>query len=173
MEDCYMKKVRLALGAMGVAPALGLIMPGAAVAATRAPAGTADPASHVRSKVVRLDTDTGCRGTEMARKSYSELTLWAYHTPSTGCVGGVSEVLSQPQTHLYLRTRVYTINGGGTKTKVYSNYTSGTINQGHTSFYQGIHHVYGGVKQQVCGALVVTTKLSSVQYPPICVSFAT
>jgi hypothetical protein len=172
-----MKKVSLALGAVGVAPALGLIMPSTAAVASHTPAGTAQTVPHARSKVVRLDNVTNCIGKDSVKKSspLGSFTVWFYHTTSTGCIGGVSGLYTSGRTGLSMRTRAYTISTDGAKTRVVNKYHNGHITGHGVSFYQGIHTVYGGVKQQVC-AVVVSTGPNHAIYggvAPVCVSFQT
>jgi len=169
-----MKKVRLAIGAVGAAPALGLMVPGAAVAATHAPAKTAKTVSLKHSKMA---PDTGCTGTERARKHASSLYISVWHTPSTGCIGGVSALFSNHgSTGLHLRTRVYTISQLGTKTKVFSNYIGGTIHKGggntNITYYQGIHKEYGEYQHQVCEAITTGSHNSLPITGAVCVTFA-
>jgi hypothetical protein len=168
-----MKKVSLALSAVGVTPALILMMPGAA-AAVHAPAGAVITAAQAPGKTVRLPAAASCVGRQTTKKSSQShsFTMWVYHTSSNGCIGGVSGFLTDDQTGLSMRTRAYAINAHGTKTRIYSHYHNGNAVSGKgTTFYQGIHTTYGGVKQQVCAALVLTGNHAAVQDGPVCVSF--
>lgn len=151
-----MKKVNLALGAAGIAPALGLMMPAAAVAATHAPASTAKAVTQARGKVARVhDAAAGCIGRDTTRKTSHSSTIWVYHTPSNGCLGGVSG-RTNGGAGLSMRTRAYTMSiNGGDKTMVYHAYHDGrTVGNGDVSFYQPIHKVFGGYSQEVCMAIV-------------------
>lgn len=172
-----MKKVSLAVGAVGVAPVLGLMVPAAAAAAVHEQAGTAMTASQLRGKTVRLHdaVAASCTGRDSTKKlsRYHSLTVWVYHTPSNGCIGGVSGYLTAVQGGLSMRTRAYKISTHGVKTQVYSHYHNGNEESGRgTFFYQGIHATFGGVTQQVCAALVSTGNHAVVNYGPVCVSFS-
>jgi hypothetical protein len=166
-----MKKVRLALGAAGIAPALGVAAP--AAAAAHAPEGPVANTAPAQGKTVRVDPATGCVG-KVATKAHSfSFSIWAYHTQASGCVGGVSGFLGSPVPGLSMRTRIYTISAGGAKTRVFSQYRGGDIKDGQGTFFrQDVHTILGGVKQQVCAALVqAKPHRSNVEYGPVCVSF--
>ena len=160
-----MKKVRLALGAMGAAPALGLMLPATTVAAhtPKAP-----------GKTVALDNNTmqrrACTGNQTAHVQSTFFEISVFHRPSTGCIGGVSGFLIFQQSHLDMRTRVYRV--GTTKTRVFQGFVGGVINPPPgTKFRQEIHRVFGGPRQQVCGALVASSNHGDVLYGPVCTSF--
>jgi len=160
-----MKRVRLALGAAGVAPALGLMVPATAAAVAHTPAGTAKTVSLAHSM---MQMKAACRG-NTATGDIGELwDIMVFHRPSTGCIGGMSGAYVDELSGLEMRTRAYVISGG-TATRVFSNYITGHIGPG-TTFYQGIHTVYGGPTQQVCGALVSEAH-HAVLSGPLCVEF--
>jgi hypothetical protein len=166
-----MKKVRLVLGAAGIAPALGVAAP--AAAAPYAQEGPAANASPAQAKTVRADLAAGCIG-KVATKAHSlSFSIWAYHTQASGCVGGVSGFLARPVPGLSMRTRIYTINSHGVKIKVFSRYHSGHVEDGHgTSFRQDVHATFGGIDQQVCAAITqAKPHRSNVEYGPVCVTF--
>lgn len=170
-----MKKVRLALGVAGIAPALGVAAP--AVAAPYTPEGPAANASPAQAKTVRVDPAVGCIGkvaTKAHSFNFSIFSIWAYHTQASGCVGGVSGFITSPLPGLSMRTRIYTINSHGVKIRVFSQYNGGGhITDGHgTSFRQDVHATFGGIDQQVCAAITqAKPHRSKVEYGPVCVTF--
>ena len=166
-----MKKVRLALGVAGIAPALGVAAP--AVAAPYVQEGPAANASPAQAKTVRADLAAGYIG-KVATKAHSfNFSIWAYHTQASGCVGGVSGFITSPVPGLSMRTRIYTINSHGVKIRVFSRYRSGHVEDGHgTSFRQDVHSTFGGIDQQVCAAITqAKPHRSNVEYGPVCVTF--
>lgn len=166
-----MKRVRYVLGAVGAAPALGLMMPNAAATVDHAPKGSTKTVSLAHSKMEL----SGCTGTDRSTGAGGppghSLVESAFHTPSTGCIGGARGTILPKSTGLDMRTRVYSIVGT-TKTKVYSNFVGGTIKSKSTTWWQGIHRIFGGSKQQVCGAIVSASHHSAPpRFGPACVTF--
>lgn len=166
-----MKKVRYAIGAAGIAPTLGLMMPGAAVMAHV----TAKPAKFVsldHSKTVR--PADACTGHDAIRRHASGLYIAVFHTPSTACIGGVSASLKNTtRTGLELRTRAYSISSlNHVKTRYVNSYIGGAINHLDDSidYYQGIHQIRRR-PEQVCAAIVYASHEASLYAGPICVSF--
>lgn len=162
-----MKKVRIALGAAGIIPAAGaLALAPAANAATHAPAKAAG------AKSVRLPR----KGHAVVPNTTCE-TAWGFQHrgadglrintvgSGTDCIHYVQGQISHRQTHLSMRTRIYSHVGGH---QVYQHYNGGTISplQGQTYFtvYPNVHG------SQVCIALVSTKHHSKVEYNPVCSS---
>jgi hypothetical protein len=169
-----MKKVRYALGAIGVTPVLGLVLPGTAVAASHAPKKAATTVSLEHGKIVRPDaTCTGHTAADGASRNF-HFEVW--HTGSTGCVGGVNASLTNTAASgLVLRTRAYSINSLGIKTNWLSDYTGGTMfctdgTSCSIAYYQGIHQIRAN-REQVCEAIVYADDLTRVLRGPKCVSF--
>jgi hypothetical protein len=170
------KKVRLAAaGAVGMVPAVGLMMmPSAAGAA----AFSQKPAKTVSLQYSKVP-DAGCAGHDAIHAHTQNFYISVWHTPSTHCVGGVSASMRHfCNTGFVLRTRAYSASQYGTKTE-YINTTvgghmrsCGVLNStvGSTSFYQGIHQVRP-TKEQVCEAIVFASNHNKVYRGPVCVSF--
>jgi hypothetical protein len=170
-----MKKVRYVLGAVGIAPALGLMLPGTAVAASHTPKKTVKTVSLEHSSAV--SPDTGCGGHTAAKGKSGNFNFSVWHTASTKCVGGVNAWLANDAASgLVLRTRAYSISSLGTKTKWLSKYTGGSLacrNDGEDCsiiYYQGIHQVRAN-PEQVCEAIVYADDHTRVLRGPECVSF--
>lgn len=164
-----MKKVRYALGAVGIAPALGLVLPGTAVAASHTPKKTVKTVSLEHSGTVR--PDVSCVGHTAAKANSRNFHITVWHTGSTGCVGGVNASLANSyMTGLVLRTRAYSINGGK-KTKWLSRYIGGIIYDNDSiSYYQGIHQIRPP-SEQVCAAIVYSSNHARIYRGPKCVSW--
>lgn len=160
-----MKKVRYAIGALGAAPTMALMMP-TANAATVAPAahtektGKSVSLNHstlgktAQSNVIcgfsKRATAVSTRGEFNGRVQYQ----------GSGCVASVFGVLNHHQTGLSMRTRLYSING----TRVYQNYVKGEeLSDGTTHWSTSPnHHAH-----QACEALVLNGT-NTVEYGPIC-----
>lgn len=80
-----MKKVRLALGVAGIAPALGVAVP--AAAATHAPEGPAANASPAQVKTVRVDPAVGCTGKAAAQAHSFNFSIWVTTRRRAGAWG--------------------------------------------------------------------------------------
>jgi hypothetical protein len=164
-----MKKVRYAAGAVGFAPILGLLAPGAAAAEGTAHAVTVPSG---QGKAVRVTPATPCTGHDASRTHTGNFYIAVWHTPSTHCVGGVDASLKGSQrSGLRLRTRAYSFSGA-TKTRWFSNSVGGNINvlPPTISFYQGIHQIRPH-REQVCEAIVYASPRANVFEGPLCVSF--
>jgi hypothetical protein len=162
-EVTIVKKVRFAIGAAGLAPAIGLLMPAANAAATTAhtPKKAVKKVSvqHINGRV-RPDA---C-GTEHHVSVQGRLReLVDYSTGGGGCINSVHGILSLDRTGLEMRTRVYTVAGGS---RVFQNYVHGNAFFTGTSFNTAVNK-HGS---QVCIALVQSTHHSKVNFGPVCVS---
>lgn len=170
-----MKKVRLMLGAAGITPALGLMLPNAPMLASGHPHEVPARGASGAGKTVRMAGDSGCIGKDTIRKSsvHGFYTVWIYHTPSTACIGGVAGRLSSDPKSVSLRTRTYSTSAHGKKTQVGgTRYVKGSPNNGALSFYQAIHTIYyGGVTHEACAAVVEKNHKSKVVDAPLCASF--
>jgi hypothetical protein len=165
-----MKKVRYAVGAVGVAPALVFLLPSAASAATPTPKKPVKTVSLEHSKTVR--PADGCTGHDAIRSHAGDLHIAVFHTSLTACVGGVSASLKNTtRTGLLLRTRAYSFSGG-VKTQYINSYAGGAINHLDDSidYYQGIHQIRPR-HEQVCDAIVYASNKNRLYAGPICVSF--
>jgi hypothetical protein len=167
-----MKKVRYAIGAAGIAPALGLMLPSAAGAATQVPAqpATAPAVPPGHGKMVRAAA--ACTGRSVIHDHTGNFYISVWHTSSTACVGGVNASLrNNSQIGLVLRTRAYSYNGTE-KTRWLSSLTGGAILNipKKIIFYQGIHQVRPR-PEQICEAIVHASEHAKVYAGPLCVSF--
>ena len=166
-----MKKVRYAFGAIGAAPALGLIM-------TQGPATTAHtaeakhPATAKAAKTVSLpgsgiNVVTGCKGVSQTTRTaqYESLTFW--HTPflQSECIGTVRGMYDHP----YPRS-----SPSGYRVRIYHN----GVRQFSSTHYLGrssppFLYISVGVHRwfkdpvQVCGAWVLSGRNFLT---PICTS---
>jgi hypothetical protein len=165
-----MKKVRYALGAVGVAPALGLAIP-------HADAGTTHHSTAARTltKTVSLRHSglDGCTGSTEATKtgSFLKLTFWHTFHPAfgTSCIGTVETKVSgtaidQP---VYDRVRIYSDNGG--KHLQYHHYSGASKALNGKTFTDGVHQSFF-VPIQVCTAIVSNPNKSLVFLGPVCKS---
>jgi hypothetical protein len=160
------KKVWYALGAAGLAPAVGLAIPATtAAAAVHPPKAKAKAVSlqHVVGHETKPDLTCGS-----AFASYvhdGDLRLGVFWS-SFACIHGVQGILNHRQVKLDMRTRIYSYPGGP---RVYSNYVGGYIppTQSYTGFSKD-PNVYG---EQVCIALVESSHHSHVDYGPTCWSY--
>lgn len=149
---------------VGAGPVVGLVTPTAAAAATH---------NQTATKTVSLNHSNitpavGCIGHSVAKNSTSAVYISAWHTASTGCVGGVSGGTFSPVPNTSMRTRIYTIKGS-TKTRVFESFAHST--PGSSFYRQEVHETFGGTTQQVCVAIVRTAHRSQPIYAPVCVSF--
>ena len=167
------KRVRYAVGAAGIVPAMGLVLPGAAMAATQAPVQAAPAramASSGNVKVVRAAA--ACAGRYAIHDHAGNFYIEVWHTPSTACVGGVNASLrNTSRSGLVLRTRAYSYSGTR-KARWLSSYAGGTIapRAKEITYYQGIHQVRVH-PEQVCAAIVYASDHNKTYAGPLCVSF--
>lgn len=163
-----MKKVRYALGVVGLAPAAGLLMPatGAAapVAHTPKTAGKAVSLQHVHG-TARPGLTCGATHTSSTHSRNGhlrEIILYSLFGGSP-CISSVAGLLNKNQRSLEMRTRVYEYPGGP---RVFQGYVHGSAFLTTTSFQQPVNKL----GQQACIALVSSHHLSRVLYGPICLS---
>jgi hypothetical protein len=154
-----MKKVRLAIGAagaLGVAPAFGLLAPGAATLAAHAP--------KEATKSVALDHATA--GPQVNPFCASITTsahdgiFYAGAEYAPGCVGEQRAVLKKEQTGLADRIRDY-VDGFRDR----SVYIAGVIGSGITA-WSSQNSVAASL---ACQALVANGDHADVEYGPVCV----
>jgi hypothetical protein len=159
-----MKKVRYALGAVGLAPAIGLLMPAASTAAAQVHAPkAAKKVSLVHSQdnaVPAITCGSGRQASFISGNGHLR-ELLNYSLRSGGCVHSVFGLLNRDQTGLEMRTRVYRSRGGP---RVFQHYVHGDAFFTGTSFTQ----VVNTAGEQVCIALVQSAHLSHVDYGPVC-----
>jgi hypothetical protein len=170
------KKVRLvAVGAVGLTPALGLMMmPSAAAAPTHTPKRTAKAVSLEHGNMLPA---AGCIGRFASKAHSRNFHISLFHTPSTQCVGGVSAYLSKDcDTGFVLRTRAYSTSTKGTRTEWLNTTVGGhfrscriTSPTGSIVYYQGIHQVRRAL-EQVCEAVVFASNHDKVWRGPVCIS---
>ena len=159
-----MKRVRYAIGAIGVAPALGLMMPAANAAATvpQAPgsAGKTVSLQHrlAAQPVPLVNCASGRRQDATSTHGYMTASIAYSHR----CINCQYVGLAKTQTGLTERTRFYSYKGALERTT----WQEGHIHQlgGYTSF-QSYPNLNG---YEVCEALVANGNHNDVKYGPIC-----
>jgi hypothetical protein len=158
-----MKKVRYAIGALGIAPAMALPFTNGAAAATHAPGNSA---KRVTLTTGQFAPDLTCyhqadHSGRAHSRNLSEYVDWN----GANCVYKAHGELNISVSHLAMRTRAYSRPGGA---RVWSNYNShGTFPGGHTSFTTTVNRDAG----QVCIALVFeSTHVLLNSGGPICVN---
>lgn len=152
-----MKRVRYALGAVGLAPAVGMLAAApSAAAAGHAPARSAKTVSlqHLR-RPDAPDTTCGSPSVTPAHRSTHGLRLQVGHSGS--CIHHVQGEIATGHTGLEMRTQVYSYDGGA---RVFQNFVKGSINllDSATTFVTN-PNVYGS---EVCIALVESTHHSKI-----------
>jgi hypothetical protein len=152
-----MKKVRYAIGAVGIAPALGLMMVPAANAATAVPHTAKDAGKTVSLELGRTPL-LNCSGAHAASNVNNGLNGYIYHTGS--CVRSQQAILYHSQKGLTERIRFYSIHGA----RVRETWQPGAIFRGFTSF----HSVPNIKAHEVCEALVANSNHANVKYGPAC-----
>lgn len=153
-----MKKVRYALGAVGLVPAVGLTMPAqaAAAATVHAPARTAKTVS-MQHTGHRLVPNLTCHSPSVtpAHTSTHGLRLQVGHSGS--CIAQDVGFIGVGHTGLEMRTRVYSFAGGA---QVFQNYVHGTEGIfGSNTEFVAHPNVFGS---EVCIALVESTHHSKI-----------
>lgn len=159
-----MKKVRYALGAVGVVPAIGMMAPVAAPAQATATAAKTVSLQHSSAAA-------GCTGNTVATKSNVSVKLKFWHTyhPAydTSCIGTVEvSFFAALQNASSARFRIYAHSLGGAKYKAYSHFSH---NSGKHYFADGVHRSFGYPPIQVCVA-AVNTNTGIVTQGPLCKS---
>ncbi len=165
------KKVRYAagdLGALGVMPALGLVTPAAATAATQAPARTGKSVS-----LAPLATANTCPGDAHQVSSGTNFDSFLgsiSYSIDNGCIGRVHGALSLTSTHWWLRVRAYA-TPGGKPTKSYYNkngHIKGPIMDPTSISWTSNPHI-PGIKQ-ICEAAVKSGNPAKGIFGPVCES---
>jgi hypothetical protein len=155
-----MKKVRYAIGAVGIAPALGLMMAPAANAATAATAAphTAKNAGKTVSLELGRTLLLNCNGVHAATNFNNGMSGAIRYSGS--CVRSQEAQIHHSQKGLTERVRFYSIHG----TRVRETWQAGNIFRGFTSF----HSVPNTRAHEVCEALVANSNHANVKYGPAC-----
>jgi hypothetical protein len=151
-----MKKVRCAIAAAGMAPALGLIMP----AANAATLSTHAPKAAKPAKTVSNAPLVSCGSKQITGGIKSPLQGYIYH--SGLCVNTQVAELFKIQTGLTERVRYY--SGSGYREASY--YLGGTLHksEGLTSWKSA----FNNYAATVCEALVANGNHNDVEYGPVC-----
>ena len=150
-----MKKVRYALGALGVAPALGLLVPAANAATAQAHA----PKQPVKTVSLRNDAALIVCGNTTTHTA-SANRLHGRITYEGRCVHFQSAYITHSQNSLTERVRFYNSKG----TRIAQTRIGGHQGGGRTTF-KSSPNVTDAFK--VCEALVFNNT-SSVQFGPVC-----
>jgi hypothetical protein len=172
-----MKKVRYAIGAVGVAPILCL----AAVPTVNADAATGRvPARSTKTVSLRHSRSHAAPevicgqnfSKKLRRTTAPFFTEKVFYSPTAGggdCISTALGSIQKDQTKLEMRTRVYIQPGG---TREFSNYVHGIINPNvSTHWTAGVGYDDATHKPQVCIAVVSQSFHSIVDYGPICINF--
>lgn len=151
-----MKRVRLMVGAAGLAPIVGVMMPNAPAIAGHTPA----PAPKTGSKTVSLSHTgvapaiTPCDGVEgyTVTKFFGDLKFWSGYNGSSACIGTVEgSWTSWPDSPDWkFRVRIY--SGPGDTHRAYSNKVGCTKHNVHTIYCADGVHKYYNYPIQVCVA---------------------
>jgi hypothetical protein len=161
-----MKKVRYAAAAIGITPALGLMVPAAnaTAAATHPPPKPAKKVSlrHVTGAGTGVFLDCGSSHGKSKKSEFSQwrqTTYWA----GSSCIASVVGTLHPFIGGLEMRTRVYSVAGGG---KVFQAYAHGQ-HIGNTVVFTQPVNKHG---LETCAAVVNSASPASVVYGAQCVS---
>ncbi|HUA31242.1 MAG TPA: hypothetical protein VMC03_20335 [Streptosporangiaceae bacterium] len=158
-----MKKVRLVISAVGVAPALGLIAPATANAAATVTHGPKKAAKTVPI-LRRNGPDYTCASSKINGESWSK--DYRYHAANTyggtNCIHHQWASLDFAQTGLAERVRYYS---GGGKQEGNTLYLAGKINSGSSTLWQSYPNFNAA---EVCQALVANGNHNDVEYGPLC-----
>ncbi len=161
-----MKKVRYALGVIGVAPAIGMMAQGAAVATAHKPEARAKTVSHHQLGPVAFYhvpyASSSCTATSpvvAANKVGSVLKFWWKHESDGGaiCIGTVKAIThSVVLSDSYYRVRVWARSIGGEKNMAYSHkIRGGNISKsGKSHFSNPVREIFYSEPVQVCGKVV-------------------
>jgi hypothetical protein len=182
-----MKRIRYGAGVVGIAPALGLIVP--AVHPTPAPAHQAKPEKTVSLRFAQPAANPAlatCGGRSTSHTAistpagkFSETVIYSRTAGGGACISSVFDLLHHRQSHLEMRTRIYSKPGG--MMGIPQTFTHGSFVS--CSFFNSVcntQFVYNGGpghglydtktnKPQVCTALVNSTT-GDVKYGPICIN---
>jgi hypothetical protein len=153
-----MKKVRYAIGALGVAPTLGLMMPtaNAVAAVTHSPGKASKTVSLEHSKVPRIDTCGHGHSKHGNKGSFEGIVYYS----SGKCMHETEGILGKRQAGLSMRTRLYSANG----TKNYSHFVGGSEIGSATYFFDVVNRV----DTMACEALTSQGPNHTVKYGPVC-----
>jgi hypothetical protein len=158
-EDRLMKKVRYAIGAAGVAPALGLMIPAAnaATTVTHAPKQATKTVSLAHGTIPLLTCHATHSKHALSAHANLDGTIW---WSGALCVHEQQAFLYKHQTGLTERVRYY--SGGGALE--YTGWQAGHLGFTSTSF-SSHPSIYA---HEVCQALVLNTNHNTVKYGPVC-----
>ena len=160
-----MKKVRLALGAAGVAPAaLGLMMAPTTNAATVSRQVPQAPTSSGVSPGIAHHCPASI-GTHSRKATSGPLTGTLHYAGD--CVTRVKATLAFTQQGLVERVRFRSVNGGLNTTKWVPGCIPGIPSCGHfdQTTFNSTPQIYA---HQVCEALVLSANHNNVVYGPVC-----
>jgi hypothetical protein len=160
------KKVRYAIGAVGVAPALGLVVPAATAAVTHVPRPVTGQAAAKTVSLQHTGVDPGavrCAGTFSNIITLASPNFTARLSVTGHCllrVSGFINFTSSPvQPHL-MRTRVYSTHGA----RVFSSEVKSSVSGESIRFPQSV-----GVKgRRACEAIFLAKHPHKVLYGPLC-----
>jgi hypothetical protein len=156
-----MKKVRYVIGAAGVAPALGLMIPAAnaATAVTHAPKNPAKTVSFDHGNI----PDIKCGSNKIAGVfSANGHFHGAFNYSGANCIHSQWASLNFSKTGLTERTRFYSGNGTLERTT----YQAGRIFHSPTyTFWSSVPNLNA---HKVCQALVLNGNHNTVKYGPLC-----
>jgi hypothetical protein len=155
--ESLMKKVRYVIGAVGAAPALGLMMP-----AAKATAAVTHPAKNA-AKTVSLAPDQTC-GSNKIQGVFSANGRFhgAFTYSGVNCIHRQYASLNFAKTGLTERVRYYS-GGGGLE---HSAYLGGKIFHSPSYTFWSSYPNFNAHK--VCEALVLNGNHKSVKYGPLC-----
>jgi hypothetical protein len=157
------KKVRLVIGAAGIAPALGLIAPATANATT---ALTHSPKKAPKTVTLTHSNapDYTCGSSKINGESWSK--DYRYHAANTyggtNCIHHQYASLDFAQTGLAERVRYYSGDGNQEGNTIY---LAGKINSGSSTLWQSYPNFNAAM---VCQALVANGNHNTVEYGPLC-----
>lgn len=161
-RGCLMKKVRYVIGAAGSVPALGMMVPVAAVAA---PAAAQHAAKSVNTGLLRSGHPSPL--TNCGSKSHAHDTsglLSANDGFSKGCLHSQTAILNKAKTGLAERVRFYSGAGQLESTR----YRKGTIESNSgvgITFFSSSPNSFA---RKVCIAITTNTAAHTLEYGPVC-----
>jgi hypothetical protein len=158
-----MKKVRYAIGAVGAAPALGLLIPAAnaAVPAVQTAQGNVGKTVSVRHHDGKTP-QVNC-GSSQVHHTLSTRKIMVGFISYSGniCVRFQSTLLDRRQGGLTERVRYY--SGGGRLER--TTWQGGSFINSHETEFSSFPNMYA---HEVCQALVANSNHNDVKYGPVC-----
>jgi hypothetical protein len=153
------KKVKYAVGLLGMAPALGLMTPAlAATTGSHAPeAKLANSKAKVAKKKVSLahavTPDVTCTGGTSTHVTNGQAYLkffYTDHSPASTCIGTVKATLDYSHQDSTGWIHIYDHSNGGKKRTAYSHSWNTGSNYGRFAVSTGVHKPFGYSPIQVC-----------------------